>query len=45
MHQPHRIALAAAAFTAQPVPEPGTSVLFALGLGVTGWPQRRRERP
>ena len=33
-----------AVFTAQPVPEPGTWVLFALGLGVTGWLQRRRTR-
>ncbi|HEY0957492.1 MAG TPA: PEP-CTERM sorting domain-containing protein [Roseateles sp.] len=33
-----------AVFAAQPVPEPGTWVLFALGLGVTGWLQKRRKR-
>ncbi|MFN3302501.1 MAG: beta strand repeat-containing protein [Roseateles sp.] len=33
-----------ATFTAQPVPEPGTWVLFALGLGVTGWLQRRKQQ-
>lgn len=32
-----------AVFAAQPVPEPGTWVLFALGLGVTGWLQKRRK--
>ncbi|MFN3302502.1 MAG: PEP-CTERM sorting domain-containing protein [Roseateles sp.] len=33
-----------AVFAAQPVPEPGTWVLFVLGLGVTGWLRKRRKR-